>query len=309
MARRQSQEAFDLGAVGAGGPQRAGRPAGVWGLLRRLSHRTKVLLLAAGSLALFALLLCANSLRDSSTVPPPPMQPVPDAQVPDVQRPDVQVPDKPAENHKETVAAKCSELPIPAGYWSMQAAPAFVEIPQAGDIGVGASVCVRVVVPAKELGISRSFAPFPDTPWDSILLDLVGAETGISVPVELQMANNTQNYRRDAAHVYQADVVLHDADRFKPEGYIEFRGARWNGEDHLETQVLEPEPLAVAPDVAVRVTDRLGNDQFGIGRYLQLPLCTVADADGRWVAADKLPFDAELAPAPDNYNRVWLPYT
>ncbi|KAJ2758660.1 hypothetical protein IWQ56_005940, partial [Coemansia nantahalensis] len=205
-------------------------------------------------------------------------------------------------------SAKCSSLPIPGEYWQKTAAPAFVDMPRTGEAESGSSVCVRVVVPAKALNVSASFEPIPATPWDSILLDLVGAETGISVPVQLQMAAHAQNYHRDATHVYEADVVLRDVDTFRPAGYIEFRAALWNPQDFQAPQPFVPEPLAIADDARVVVVDREARSPFSLQRHLELPLCTEADADGRWVLAASLPFDAAQALAPDHTGRVWLPY-
>ncbi|KAJ2357887.1 hypothetical protein GGF43_001181, partial [Coemansia sp. RSA 2618] len=189
----------------------------------------------------------------------------------------------------------------------MDGLPAFVDIPQASSISLGDSVCIRVVVPTKASNSSKSFAPFPNTPWDSVLLDLVGNYTGISVPVALQMSNNPQNYIRRSVHIYEADVVLRDVDTFIPAGYIEYRDALWNGEDHTEVQPMVPEQLAISPDAHVAVTDD-SSSTYSMANYLSLPLCTEPDADGRWVSVDDLPFNASLALPPDNTNRVWLPY-
>ncbi|KAJ1718121.1 hypothetical protein LPJ61_006836, partial [Coemansia biformis] len=254
----------------------------------------------------------------SSSEPPAPSRGV--VPVPDIkQQPgngwvadsDNGAPEEAKKQHQPPKSSLCSELPIPGKYWNMTGAEsaAFVVIPKTDEIGVGSSVCVRVVVPAKALAFSVSFVPFPDTPWDSILLDLVGGSTGISVPVPLQMADSTQNYHRDTTHVYEADVVLRDADIYRPVGYIEYRGALWNGEDHLETQPLNPETLTIPESLAIAVTDTHGDDSYSIAKHPTLPLCTSADADGRWVSVGSLPFDKALVPPPDNNNRVWLPYT
>ncbi|KAJ2128474.1 hypothetical protein GGF48_002840, partial [Coemansia sp. RSA 921] len=97
----------------------------------------------------------------------------------------------------------CRDLPVSAGYWNLTTADhsAFVEIPQPSDIGVGESVCVRVVVPAQYTVAPMTFVPFPNAPWDSVMLDLVGRDTNTSVPVLLQMADHTHNYFRDRTHV------------------------------------------------------------------------------------------------------------
>ncbi|KAJ1718828.1 hypothetical protein LPJ61_006455, partial [Coemansia biformis] len=212
---------------------------------------------------------------------------------------------------KPQASSKCSELPIPSKYWSMTAADtmAFVDIPRRSEIEAGASVCVRVVVPAKALSFPTTFTPIPDSPWDSILLDLVGNATGISVPVQLEMATNAQNYHRDATHVYEADVVLRDADVYRPHGYIEFRGARWNPQDAQGPQPFEPEALSIDNGLHVSVVDSDGFSSFSLEHHLDLPLCTEADVDGRWVLASSLPFDTSRVLAPDHTGRVWLPYS
>ncbi|KAJ1792300.1 hypothetical protein LPJ62_000922 [Coemansia sp. RSA 2167] len=203
----------------------------------------------------------------------------------------------------------CRDLPVSAGYWNLTTADhsAFVEIPQHSDIGVGESVCVRVVVPAQYTVAPMTFVPFPNAPWDSVMLDLVGRDTNTSVPVLLQMADHTHNYFRDRTHVYEADVVLRDADVYHAEGYIEFRHAKWNAEAFLDPQPFEPEQLKM-PDVQINVLDEDGLSPYSLQRYMDLPLCTDSDADGRWVSVDVLPFDASLVPPPDNHNLVWLPY-
>ncbi|KAJ2665776.1 hypothetical protein IW148_001535 [Coemansia sp. RSA 1199] len=203
----------------------------------------------------------------------------------------------------------CKDLPIPESYWNMtiDELPAFVDMLQPSTIKLGESICIRVIVPARPTNTSSSFAPFPNTPWDSILLDLAGNTTQISVPVHLQMVDNVQNYVRHTAHVYEADVVLRDADTFIPAGYIEYRDALWNSENHIMAQPLVPEQLYVRSDAYVTVVDDVLS-KHSMSNYLALPLCTEPDADGRWIAADSLPFNASLALPPDNYNRVWLPY-
>ncbi|KAJ2359342.1 hypothetical protein IWW50_000140 [Coemansia erecta] len=203
----------------------------------------------------------------------------------------------------------CRELPIPAGYWNLTTADhsAFVDIPQRSDIGVGESVCVRVIVPGQHTQAPMTFVPYPNAPWDSVLLDLVGGNTNVSVPAALQMTEHTHNYFRDRTHIYEADVVLRDADTYHAEGYIEFRQARWNAEAFLDPQPFEPEQLDI-PDVKVNVQDDDGLSPYSLKRYPDLPLCTDSDADGRWVAVSTLPFDAALVPPADNHGLVWLPY-
>ncbi|KAJ2846515.1 hypothetical protein IWW36_004315 [Coemansia brasiliensis] len=198
----------------------------------------------------------------------------------------------------------CSELPISESFLTMTGSPAFIDISPPYKISAGGSVCVRVVVPAFSTNTSLSYAPFPGAPWDSILVDMVGNNTGISIPVVLQPSNRAQNYIRDSTHIYEADVVLRDADTYTPTGYIEYRNGLWNNEEHIERPPMIPEQLLV--NSLVTVEDGALND-FSLNNYLNLPLCTEPNADGRWISVDKLPFNTTLAP--DNYNRVWLPYS
>ncbi|PIA17411.1 hypothetical protein COEREDRAFT_80430, partial [Coemansia reversa NRRL 1564] len=62
-------------------------------------------------------------------------------------------------------------------------------------------------------------------------------------------------------------------------------------------------------DVNVMDYTDINYNPYSLSRYLELPFCTEMDADGRWVLVTDLPFDPSLVPLPDNYNRVWLPYT
>ncbi|KAJ1738239.1 hypothetical protein LPJ68_005712, partial [Coemansia sp. RSA 1086] len=198
----------------------------------------------------------------------------------------------------------CSEVPVPESYLTLANSPAFIDISQPFTITTGSSVCVRVVVPVAPSNSSVSYSPFPGTPWDSVLLDMVGNSTGVSIPVALQPSNHAQNYIRDKTHIYEADVVLRDADTYIPTGYIEYRNGMWNNEDHIEIPPMAPEQLVV--NSLVTVEDNALSD-FSLGNYPNLPLCTEPNADGRWVAKDMLPFNTTLAA--DNYGRVWLPYT
>ncbi|KAI9479939.1 hypothetical protein BX667DRAFT_197325 [Coemansia mojavensis] len=77
----------------------------------------------------------------------------------------------------------CSELPVPESY--SDNSPAFINIPHPHKISTGSSVCVQVAVPAAASNASLSYVTFPGTPWDSVLVDLVGQNTGISVPSNL----------------------------------------------------------------------------------------------------------------------------
>ncbi|KAJ2358112.1 hypothetical protein GGF43_001035 [Coemansia sp. RSA 2618] len=204
----------------------------------------------------------------------------------------------------------CSEIPVPERYWSAQDAftPAFVTIPNNRVLQVGASVCVRVVVPAKPARSSVLYTPMPGTPWDSILLDLIGLESNISVPVRLQMTQDIRNTQRDAVHVYEADVVLRDADEYAVRGYIEFRDAEWNPDGGLVPVEYEPEMLHIPELLTVQVADD-GSSIYSLARHMELPLCADAGGDGRWVRADRLPFDTDQLPEPENHGLVWLPYT
>ncbi|KAJ1838174.1 hypothetical protein LPJ70_005569, partial [Coemansia sp. RSA 2708] len=204
---------------------------------------------------------------------------------------------------------KCRDLPVPDYYWSAQDAftPAFVAIPNPQQVPVGETVCVRVVVPAKPARSSVLYTPMPDMPWDSVLLDLVGQQTNVSVPVHLQMAPDIRNTRRDSVHVYEADVVLRDADEYRARGYIEFRDAEWNPDGGLQPVAYGTEALYVPETLSVTVEDD-GTSKYSLARHMELPLCTEADAEGRWVAEAMLPFDAELVAPAENHGLVWLPY-
>ncbi|KAJ2448394.1 hypothetical protein EV183_005460 [Coemansia sp. RSA 2336] len=198
----------------------------------------------------------------------------------------------------------CSELPVPESYLTLADFSPFIDISQPYIVAAGSSVCVRVVVPAVPSNTFLSYAPFPGTPWDSVLVDMVGNNTGVSIPVALQPSNHAQNYIRNQTHIYEADVVLRDADIYIPTGYIEYRNGLWNNEDHIEIPPMIPEQLEV--NAVVTVEDNALND-FRLSNYPNLPLCTEPDADGRWIAKDKLPFNTTLAT--DNYGRVWLLYS
>ncbi|KAI9502692.1 hypothetical protein GGI25_003547 [Coemansia spiralis] len=204
----------------------------------------------------------------------------------------------------------CGQLSIPKQYWDIKSSemPAFVDIPYTKAINVGETVCIRVVVPKNPYNASMVFTPFSNTPWDSVLLDLVGVETGISIPVDLKLASDVRNYDKHSTHVYEADVQLRDVDVYRPEGYVEYRDALWNAEMPLDPQPFNPEPLYVSAALEVSALDRYGNSTFSLSKYMDLPLCAESNPEGRWVAGENLPFSASTLPHPDNHNRVWLPY-
>ncbi|KAJ2189299.1 hypothetical protein EV180_001571 [Coemansia sp. RSA 518] len=206
---------------------------------------------------------------------------------------------------------KCSEIKIPKSYWATTAAstPAFVVIPDAGQINVDDTVCIRVVVPARKQRVHMAYTPFPNTPWDSVLLDLVGQRTGVSVPVRLQPAMDIRNTFRDESHVYEADVRLRDVDEYRVEGYVEFRDALWNCDGELAPADYIPEPLHIPSTLRVDVVDPQKTSTYNLERYMELPLCTDLDVEGRWVSSDALSFNTDLVPPPDDHGRVWLPYT
>ncbi|KAJ1943877.1 hypothetical protein GGF37_002453 [Kickxella alabastrina] len=185
----------------------------------------------------------------------------------------------------------------------------FVDIPDMSDIGVGESVCVRVIVPLRPSNSTDAFVPLPSAPWDSILLDMVGLSSGISIPVNLQPVSDMRNRRQDSVHIYEANVVLRDIDVYHPEGFLEFRDARWNPEGPLLPQQYSPEPLDITEAQQVVVKDEHRASPYSLWKYTELPLCTDSNAEGRWVYVHNIPFDPELVPLPDNLNRVWLPYT
>ncbi|KAJ2807982.1 hypothetical protein H4R20_001052 [Coemansia guatemalensis] len=137
---------------------------------------------------------------------------------------------------------------------------------------------------------------------------MIGNATGTSVPVRLRMLSDYRNTQRSDTHIYEADVVLRDEDTYIPHGFIEFRDAEWNPEGALTPVDYKPEQLLIPKSHTVTVEDRDQTSKYSLARYLELPLCTRADMDGRWVQVADLPFDPSLVPPPDNHNLVWLPY-
>ncbi|KAJ1790043.1 hypothetical protein LPJ62_002127, partial [Coemansia sp. RSA 2167] len=53
----------------------------------------------------------------------------------------------------------------------------------------------------------------------------------------------------------------------------------------------------------VVVTDAHTTSVYSLHNYLELPLCTDMDMDGRWIHVDDLPFNASLVPQADNFDR------
>ncbi|KAJ2766836.1 hypothetical protein IWQ57_004202, partial [Coemansia nantahalensis] len=157
--------------------------------------------------------------------------------------------------------------------------------------------------------VSITYRPMAEMPWDSVLLDMVGRATNISVPVALKPTPDYRNTVRDSTHVYEADVLLRDVDTFAPRGFIEYRDGKWNPESGLPIEPYRPESLLIDDKLAVEVSDADGSNPFSLERYLDLPLCTEPDAEGRWVHAETLPFSAAEVPPADNHNMVWLPYS
>ncbi|KAJ2080626.1 hypothetical protein H4R24_002947 [Coemansia sp. RSA 988] len=219
---------------------------------------------------------------------------------------------------KESVVSKpmpCSMIPIPDEYWGMSAKQslAFMSILHNGSISPGETVCVRAIVPSSEHkhknNLLHNFETIPGTPWDSIMIDMVGINTGVSVPVELQMVNHRQNNERVQTHIYEADVALYDVDTYHPEGYIEFRDAKWNPGPSMDPQPLEPEPIVVFPsNQTISVMDKNNISPYSLSRHMDLPLCTEPNLDGRWISLNELEFDPGLVSPSDNNNRAWLPY-
>ncbi|KAJ1665286.1 hypothetical protein EV178_003344 [Coemansia sp. RSA 1646] len=205
---------------------------------------------------------------------------------------------------------RCADLPVLPEFWTLEEAtsPAFVDIPRTRAIEVGETVCVRVVVPARAPRASMLYTPFPGMPWDSVMLDLVGNKTGISVPVQLRPTPDHRNAMRDSVHVYEADVLLRDVDVYRPQGMVEYRDAEWNPEDGLPTVSYDPEPLLISDLMEVEVADQFGRSPYSMERYMELPLCTDTSPEGRWVQASDLPFNTTALPAPDHNGRIWMPY-
>ncbi|KAJ1932815.1 hypothetical protein GGF37_006934, partial [Kickxella alabastrina] len=157
----------------------------------------------------------------------------------------------------EQTKSRCADIPVSLNYWEVaQGSPAVVDIPYAGSINVGDTVCVRVVVPptikspeaaALNSSLDSEFAPLPGTSWESFVFDMVGRNTGINVPIKLQATSDWRNALKDSVHVYQADVQLRDVDVFTPQGFIEFRDARWNPEGKTTPQPYNPETIPTPP--------------------------------------------------------------
>ncbi|KAJ2784358.1 hypothetical protein H4R18_001162 [Coemansia javaensis] len=204
----------------------------------------------------------------------------------------------------------CRDLPIPDVHWATrdEYAPAFVHVPAPGSVPIGGSVCVRVVVPAMPSSASMVHVPPPGQPWDSVMLDLVGKTTNISVPVRLQLVADIRNTQRGSTHIYEADVVLRDADAFVPRGYIEYRAAEWNSEDEAPVVPYKPEDIFIDGALQVVAEDRDGTSPYSLSRHADLPLCTDPGAEGRWVRAEAVPFSLAAIPPADNHDMVWLPY-
>ncbi|KAI9502690.1 hypothetical protein BX070DRAFT_235730 [Coemansia spiralis] len=206
---------------------------------------------------------------------------------------------------------RCADLPVPPDHWHLaDGSPAFVSIPNAAPIGVGGSVCVRVVVPPRPHNATVLYTPFPGTPWDSVLLDMVGNATNISVPVDLRPIRHVMNTERSSVHIYEADVVLRDADVYIPQGILEYRDAEWNPEMRELLVPYAPANLTIDDGLVVEAVEAAdgGENPYSLSRHMELPLCTESSPEGRWVSIDDLPFDPSWVPLPDNNGRVWLPY-
>ncbi|KAI9502691.1 hypothetical protein GGI25_003546 [Coemansia spiralis] len=201
----------------------------------------------------------------------------------------------------------CADLPVSPDHWLLTNAnaQAFVDIPHLAPLHPGDTVCVRVILPARKPNVTMIYAPFPNAPWDSVLLDMVGS-TGVSVPVDLSPVARIESTIKDSVHIYEADVVLRDVGKYRPQGFIEFRDAQWNPEGRLLPATYKPEPLLISDVLEVEVVDS-AESPFSLARYMDLPLCAESSPEGRWVSIGDLPFDASTMPS-DNHNKVWLPY-
>ncbi|KAJ1665996.1 hypothetical protein IW140_000578 [Coemansia sp. RSA 1813] len=182
----------------------------------------------------------------------------------------------------------------------------------------GQPVCVRVVVPPTQAadGFEREAAlvtekhqPLAGHPglWDSMMVDAVGAATGISVSVAVAPVAHAHMAERRAVHVYEGDVRLFDADSFEIGGVVEFRDAQWNYEPPtaVPTQY-EPEEIQVAAGTLIHVSVPLSS-RYHPRSYHALPACTRADEPGRWMAASAAKARGVFG-LPEYGGRVWLPY-
>ncbi|KAJ2854395.1 hypothetical protein GGI22_004510, partial [Coemansia erecta] len=182
------------------------------------------------------------------------------------------------------------------------------------DVEAGQPVCVRVVVPPAQPGdadaeLVERHQPLAGHPglWDSMLVDAVGAVTGIGASVAVAPVPHMRMAERRAVHVYEGDMRLYDADSFALGGIVEFRDAQWNYEAPAPVPPqYAPEEIRVAAGTAVRVGVAPGS-RFHPRNYAALPACTRADEPGRWVAADAARARGVFG-VPQYGGRVWLPY-
>ncbi|KAJ1732810.1 hypothetical protein LPJ72_003210 [Coemansia sp. Benny D160-2] len=190
-------------------------------------------------------------------------------------------------------------------------------------VEAGQAVCIRVVVPPARPGneaiglddkasaVVERHQPLAGHPglWDSMMVDAVGASTGISVPVTMAAAPHMRMAERRAVHVYEGEVRLYDADVFAISGVVEFRDAQWNYEPPTPVPTrYAPEPIHVAAPTVIRVAVPL-ESRFHPRNYRALPACTRADEPGRWVAADAAAADGrDVIGLPTYRGRVWLPF-
>ncbi|KAJ1797637.1 hypothetical protein LPJ59_003012 [Coemansia sp. RSA 2399] len=182
------------------------------------------------------------------------------------------------------------------------------------DVEAGQPVCVRVVVPPAQTGdavaeLVEQHQPLAGHPglWDSMIVDAVGAATGIGVSVAVAPVPHMHMAERRAVHVYEGDVRLFDADSFAIGGVVEFRDAQWNYEPPTPVpQQYAPEEIRVAAGTLLRVGVAPGS-RFHPRNYAALPACTRADEPGRWMAANAARARGVFG-VPQYDGRVWLPY-
>ncbi|KAJ2550863.1 hypothetical protein EV175_003906 [Coemansia sp. RSA 1933] len=181
------------------------------------------------------------------------------------------------------------------------------------NVAAGQPVCVRVVVPPVETGegfaVERYQPPAGHAGlWDSMLVDAVGAATGVSAAVAMTAVAHMRMAERRAVHVYEGDVRLYDADSYAVGGVVEFRDAQWNYEPPTPVpERLEPEQIQVAAGTLIRVNVP-PSSPYHPSKYAALPACINADAPGRWVATGAARARGATG-LPTYSGRVWLPYT
>ncbi|KAJ1910448.1 hypothetical protein H4219_006209, partial [Mycoemilia scoparia] len=178
-------------------------------------------------------------------------------------------------------------------------------------------LCVRVVIPSlrKLTGAMNGensrqyFTTLPNTGWDSVMLEFVGINTKITVPLDLEMYPDFHNNQIDDVHIYQAELRLKDSDLYRPTGYHEFHSGAWNMELDSKFPAYTPTHFHTSDLMKTRVSVVVPQTHHThYKNHMQLPLCRTPSAEGRWIHKSLLSMDlSEVLPA-DNLGKIWLPY-